>query len=627
MSRPTTRRSSSELPQLNETWHVATHHLRVWITPPDAEPSRPWVVLLLNFTTGLMQALELTPEQPTPLVLQEILLKTMRKREPKLQIKPHRPTLLQVEDANTVLALTPALTPLGIRVQHVDRPAQVNQIIADLETHMQGRPPLPGLLAGKGVTPALAGGIFAAAAELYRAAPWTYLTDQHPLAVDVPSLKRKRYVIVMGAGGVEYGLAVYDTWKDVERMYAPVDNPLEQIPAKGAHALHFNTIIEMPFDDLEAMEQYGWEIANKEAYPMPLIFTRQQEVRRPSAKDLQWYEAALRAIPRFVQEALHPDAQGDFAPAEAVISVPTSSGVRDVHITYPAGVLPAKEQRPANMDDWPALDDEAQALPPFDRRAMEGDLAHLIPSRAHSPLDRAQDLMYQAWEERNPARRIILAHEALALSPDCADAYVLLAEEEADTVGRALAYYEQGIAAGERALGKAYFRKNVGHFWGLLETRPYMRARQGLANTLWQVGRKAEARQHYGELLRLNPGDNQGIRYSLLNLLLDMDEDATARQLLAEYDDGMAEWLYTAALIAFRAQGVGPETDALLREALKMNPHVPAYLTGRKKIPVHLPPYIGFGDENEAVSYATSYLKHWRRTPGAVEWLKRVAKL
>jgi hypothetical protein len=48
-------------------------------------------------------------------------------------------------------------------------------------------------------------------------------------------------------------------------------------------------------------------------------------------------------------------------------------------------------------------------------------------------LKKAQDLMYQAWEESNPARRIVLAHRALEISPDCADAYVLLAEEEAGT--------------------------------------------------------------------------------------------------------------------------------------------------------------------------------------------------
>jgi hypothetical protein len=42
-------------------------------------------------------------------------------------------------------------------------------------------------------------------------------------------------------------------------------------------------------------------------------------------------------------------------------------------------------------------------------------------------------------------------------------------------------------------LGEEYFRDNQGYFWGLFETRPYMRAREGLAGMLWQMGRKQEA--------------------------------------------------------------------------------------------------------------------------------------
>jgi hypothetical protein len=88
-----------------------------------------------------------------------------------------------------------------------------------------------------------------------------------------------------------------------------------------------------------------------------------------------------------------------------------------------------------------------------------------------SDLERAQEVVYDAWERpgrRNRRRRVTLAGEALALSPDCADAYVLLAEETARSPAAARPLYEQGVAAGERALGEAYFREQVGEFWGLL---------------------------------------------------------------------------------------------------------------------------------------------------------------
>lgn len=42
--------------------------------------------------------------------------------------------------------------------------------------------------------------------------------------------------------------------------------------------------------------------------------------------------------------------------------------------------------------------------------------------------------MQTAWRERNPAARVKAAHEALEKNPDCAPAYILLAEEEATTI-------------------------------------------------------------------------------------------------------------------------------------------------------------------------------------------------
>ena len=132
----------------------------------------------------------------------------------------------------------------------------------------------------------------------------------------------------------------------------------------------------------------------------------------------------------------------------------------------------------------------------------------------------AQDIIYDAWELNDRRRRVALARKALKVSPLCADAYVLLARETARNLDEAIDFYVQGLEAGEKALGKAAFRDDVGLFWGILETRPYMRARHGLAQALWDKGLRDEAVEHYQEMLRLNPNDNQGIRYPLIDCLL-----------------------------------------------------------------------------------------------------------
>ena len=41
MARRKFKRAPEDLPQHDETWHVLSHHMRVWITPEFEEPYRP----------------------------------------------------------------------------------------------------------------------------------------------------------------------------------------------------------------------------------------------------------------------------------------------------------------------------------------------------------------------------------------------------------------------------------------------------------------------------------------------------------------------------------------------------------------------------------------------------------
>jgi len=623
------RRSPSDLPQLPETWHVAVRPLRIWIAPPGEDPARPLIVIIVNGTAGVIQKFDLAEAPPSSERMLELIRQAMQTPPPGVRQKAHRPSRIEFEDEHLAAAVAAGLEEIGISVEAHPRPEVVDPIVRELESSMrEGQPEIPGLLSVKGVTPELVGGVFSAAAEFYRAAPWVQLADIHVLAVRVAWERQPRFGLVMGNGGMEYGLAMYRRWEDVERAFEE-DDPFETLPLGGGHSLTFDAVDLVPFDDLEAMEHYGWEVAGKDAYPLPMVYPRLGPAKRPQRADLRWYEAALRAIPIFLRDHLRPDDRGDFLPAEATLSVPTQAGAASVLIRYPAGTLPS-ESRPAQGAVRSGLGED-EDLAAFDRRAMEGTLAQFASGlggrrKGKAPFEQAQEVMYRAWEERDPGRRIILAHEALEISADCADAYVLLAEEEADTLGRALEYYQQGVAAGERALGKAYFEENAGDFWGLLETRPYMRALQGLADALWRLGRREESLVHYREMLRLNPGDNQGIRYTLLHAWLALNRDDEARALLDQYaEDGTAEWLYSRALLAFRAEGASQPARAALQAAVEQNPHVPLFLTGRKRIPGRLPPYVGWGDENEATVYAAAYLADWRRTPGAVDWLGRHA--
>jgi tetratricopeptide (TPR) repeat protein len=251
-------------------------------------------------------------------------------------------------------------------------------------------------------------------------------------------------------------------------------------------------------------------------------------------------------------------------------------------------------------------------------------MARKPSAKEAAALDRAQQFVYDAWDAGTVKRRIALAEKALKTSPLCADAYVLLAEHAERGSDAELDLWRRGVEAGRSALGDAAFEEDVGLFWGLLETRPYMRARFGLASALWKRGVRDEAIEHLRDMLRLNPGDNQGVRYILAAFLVEAERDADLAALLQEYpEDGMAAWTWTTALASFRQSGDGDESRKLLAEALASNEHVAAFLLGERQMPKLLPPFISPGQADEAVHYMAEFGKGWAQTPDAIAWLRR----
>ncbi|MEH7179446.1 SEC-C metal-binding domain-containing protein [Neobacillus vireti] len=234
---------------------------------------------------------------------------------------------------------------------------------------------------------------------------------------------------------------------------------------------------------------------------------------------------------------------------------------------------------------------------------------------------RAQQLVYDAMEARGH-QRSDLARQALKLDPKCVDAYVILAEA-ADSDEEAMIYAKKGMEIGEKELGKAFFKENKGHFWGLLETRPYMRAKASYANAVHQLGQTMVAIREYEQLLELNPNDNQGIRYILFGAYLEEGLLESAERLLKQYEESTAHGLYNKLLLELYKNGFSANAAKLLKEAKKVNPHVIPFLSGKKKIPMFLPSGYQLGDESEAIMYVDDHFQLWKKIEGLQKWLKK----
>ena len=613
----------NELPQSGDNWYFAVQQLRTWIDDGVGGNYQPYLLLTVSIKSSRIRDFQLV-QHCTNERVKEALISAMVEPSEVLESEPEIPSTIAFNDKEIMKSMLPVLQEAGITVKFLPSPEIFNELVGLIEEELRGGyPETPGLLSVRKVTPGIVGDLFKAAAQFYQSDPWVILSSEDILSIQVPPQKEPYFVSLLGQEGINYALVVYKNWDDVLLINSNFDDIDEVIPADGYHSLMFEDISGFPFDDKDALDRYGWEVADDLAYPVPLVYTIEGDVNRPTRAEILWYQAALLAIRVFVIDHLRIDKDNKLKPAEAEIPVRTTAGSLVVTIKYPAGELPECSGQFSLFD----LDDfEGEQELPVDRRAIEGDIVRMLDSEyydeSETDLGKAQDLMYDAWDEPNPATRIILAHQALEISPDCADAYVLLAEDQADSLQTALEFYKKGIEAGERALGDKFFEENTGYFWGMIETRPYMRALYGYAGNLRELGNYEEAVEVFERMLHLNPNDNQGIRYELVECYLSLKDEAKLDKILDEYEgDSSSVWFYTRALVTFRREGDTKNAQVLLKNALDYNPFVPDYLTRKKRIPYRLPEYIGFGDENEAVAYSAEHLKHWRRVLGAVQWL------
>jgi len=251
-----------------------------------------------------------------------------------------------------------------------------------------------------------------------------------------------------------------------------------------------------------------------------------------------------------------------------------------------------------------------------------GKLDEILDAAELDPEDEAQDLAYEAMEAESDTEAKMLCRRALKLDPHCLDALILLADIETTSTQDYAERLRAVVRGAEEHFGEAFMEENRGHFWGLVETRPYMRARQSLAESLLALDEMDAAIAEYEGMLALNPGDNQGHRDVLRGLYLEAGNLEGVRRLNKEYDDGMfAIPAWSAVLERFLSDDL-KQAEKLLRAAHKYNRHVAGYLTGTKPLPKEGPGRYSPGDPNEAALCVILLGKAWFSHPEAIVWLR-----
>jgi len=250
-----------------------------------------------------------------------------------------------------------------------------------------------------------------------------------------------------------------------------------------------------------------------------------------------------------------------------------------------------------------------------------GEFNRLVAELPADPKEQAQSLAFEAMEASSEKEARRLAEEALKLDPGCVDALMVLIETEDLDIEQYEARLRAAVGAAEHSLGPAFFEENMGHFWGITQTRPYMRARHRLAAVLSVLGDHGAAIQEFEGMLELNPGDNQGVREELLGLYLLTDRCDGADRLFRQYRGEASAGFAWGKVLREWIGGNPARPTSALQTALQRNRYVADFMTGRKRMPASPPDYFSLGSKEEAMQCVASQGKAWVGHPEALEWL------
>jgi tetratricopeptide (TPR) repeat protein len=221
-----------------------------------------------------------------------------------------------------------------------------------------------------------------------------------------------------------------------------------------------------------------------------------------------------------------------------------------------------------------------------DPKELENFLSSLIGQtipefepEALSIAEQAEDLVSEAYDIE-PEEALGNVLEALTMDPNCIPAYEYLGSIQAVS-HLAMPYYAYGVEIGRKKFSKE-MTQDRGHFWGIVETRPFMRCFNNYASCLVGMGHAEKTLEIYKEILELNENDNMGVRnqYGLFLIWAEMFDDYIKLDKQFEMES-TAMPSFNRALHSFLTKGDCLETIELLKKAKAQNKYFIPVLTAK----------------------------------------------
>lgn len=188
-----------------------------------------------------------------------------------------------------------------------------------------------------------------------------------------------------------------------------------------------------------------------------------------------------------------------------------------------------------------------------------GDIVGAIDQRMQErPGPDVMDYLDMAEEASSKKKALEYINKALEIEPGNLDALIMQADISAGTPEDIEKAYLGLIKKEEKRLkSEGYFDEgDVGSFWLMLETRPYMRLLQRTAQLYRDCGRMRMAAEVCVKMLELCTGDNLGMRYELMHIYAFLEDEAAAEALYKKYPHEGTQFLLPMAILYYKLGNV-----------------------------------------------------------------------
>lgn len=371
MARPTKTKQllkqAGELPQGDAVWECTVRKAPTWYETRSGDLMRATMVLVAEEATSLIRFSDMPKSQPSAESVIAALLKAML--EPsgsdylpvEGQMRAERPARVKFDWAARLEDVQKALGEIGVAVELADELPACADIYHELLQYMNPGPRPSAICRIAPSSPEFTREFFDVSDSFYRAAAWRYVYNDDVIEVRYGN-EPARYCAIMGNGGEEFGIVLYNSLEDVADVLSS-SNPFSMRRGMIWLTTSYDDAAAVAIEDVDYMEKQRIQPADFMAFPMFVRVRMPMSFESPDVIDLKITVAALRVLPQFVVASMMAG-EGEPQPASATMALPALHEGATISLKWPVEGLEDRveqrmDEREAAGETGPASDEEA----------------------------------------------------------------------------------------------------------------------------------------------------------------------------------------------------------------------------------------------------------------------------